>query len=417
MKKLINLTLLFLVIAMSVVTASPIPFLVTASAGVRSMLFGLSDVDVTAITSYAANNQAQLISSLINGLDIAQDIMVMPNVKNKIPMPKLTIGKGFRPYSGTQEFKSGGIKYADRFLEVKVGKRELQIDPEDFRGTYLAWLNSPGSGANKQDIPFAEYMWAQVIKQLAAEMNDETAYKGFDGSATADFNPASTYTAASAAKVRFASTTNNPNAIKDWWMCIADTSAAQTPDTHPAKWQNVTARAVAPGIESYILTEISGSNISPVATGAITGTSGVALTAFTKLYRAYQAAYKNNGIITSCSYTDYEFLLDDLLSVYAKYTKSDLSAMPFVVLPNTNGKGIVKPATWLGSSRRLIAGPSVPGDPNGRHLNLWMGTDQLSDANEIKVSTAELWKINGGIKAALGFNIQDVVGIKVGDQV
>lgn len=415
MKKLIALFVGLFLVSLSVATANPAPLLlIHPKATQHLVVLKLSDADVSAITSFAANNQKELIATLVNGLDIASDVMVQPGVKNKIPMPKLKVGNGFRPYSGSQEFKVKGLTYTDRFLEVKVGKRELQIDPEDYMGTYLAWVNSPGSSAAKKDIPFAQFMWEQVILNMQREMNDETSYFGFDSSATADWAGGSTYAAATKDKVKFASATNNPNGVKDYWMCIVNTSAGESPDTHPAKWQNVTARAVAPGLESYILAGIAGSTISPVATGAITGTAGVALTAFKKLYRAYSAPYKSHGIIISCSYTDYEFLLDDLGEKY-KALKDDASANGYLVLPETNKRCVVKPATWLGSSRRLIAGPYMPGDP-GRHMNLFMGTDLLSDASSISVKDTELWKLNAGLKVRIGFQIQDIEAIKVGDQ-
>jgi len=413
MKKLVAFGVILFLSALSIVTASPLPLLLRAPQ-VYTVL-RLSDVDVSAITSFAANNQMQLVSSLINGLDIAQDIMVYPNVKNKIPMPKLKIGNGFRPYSGTEEYKAKNLTYTDRFLEVKVGKRELLIDPEDYRTTYFAWQNSPGSAAGKKDIPFAQYMWDLVIKSLQREVNDETAYFGFDSSATADFNAGSVYNPGD--YVKFASATNNPNSVKDYYKCVTLTTAGQSPDTTPAKWLYVTARAVAPGLESYILTGIGASEISPVATGAITSTAGVAIAAFNKLFRAWSAPYRQNGIIISASQTDVDLLIDDILNTYSKYTRDSLVNAPFIVLPNSNGKCIVKLATWLGSSRRLISGPLLPGDANGRHMNLYMGTDLLSDLSGISVLTnSKLWTILAGIKAAIGFNYQDPNGIKVGDQ-
>jgi len=415
MKRLIALSFGLFLIGLSIATANPAPLLLTLPKSPSQLvILKLSDADLTAITSFAANNQAALIASLVNGLDVANDIMVQPNVKNKIPMPKLKVGNGFRPYSGSQEFKVKGLTYTDRFLEVKVGKRELQIDPEDYMGTYLAWLNSPGSSAAKKDIPFAQFMWEQVILNMQREMNDETAYHGFDSSATADWGAGATYAAATADKVKFASTTNNPNAVKDYWMCIVDTTAGQSPDTHPAKWQNVTARAVAPGIKSYIDAGITATTIAPVATGAVTSSAGVAITAFKKLFRAFGPAYKNTGIITSCSYTDWELLLDDLGDKY-KALRDDASENGYLTLPETNKKGIVKPATWLGTSRRLISGPYMPGDP-ARHMNLYMGTDLLSDASQISVKDTELWKLNAGLKVRIGFQIQDIEAIKVGDQ-
>lgn len=413
MKKLLACGVLLLLASLTIVTASPLPLLLQhPSAYVNKSLLGLSDADLSAITAFAAENQAPLIASLINGLDIAQDVMVMPNVKNKIPMPKLKVGNGARPYSGKQEFKVKGLKYSDRWLEVKVGKRELQIDPEDYMNTYLAWVNSPGSAAGKKDIPFAQFMWDLVIKAYQRELNDETAYKGFDGSATAVFNPATVYNPGD--RVKFTTVTDNPNSVQDWYQCVTLTTAGQSPDTHAVKWLNVTARAICPGIESYILAGITATEISPVATGAITSTAGQAITAFKKMHRAFNAAYKGAGTITSCSYTDFELLLDDLGEKY-KNIKDDASANGFLVLPETNKQNIVKPATWLGSSRRLITGPRMGSE--ARHQNLYMGTDLLSDANGISVKDAELWNLNAGIKSRLGFNIQDMEAVKVGDQV
>jgi hypothetical protein len=417
MKQLITSGVFLLLAALCVVTASPLPLVAPGllASPQAFVMLGVSAVDVAAITSYAANNQKQLISTLINGLDIANDIMVQPNVKNKIPMPKLKVGNGLRPYNGAEQFKINDLKYTDRFLEVQVGKRELRIDPEDYRSTYLAWSTSPGASASKKEIPFAEFMWDQVIKAVQREINDETAYKGFDKSTAVAFVGGDTY--APGDVVLFATATNNPNGLLDYYLCIEATTAGQSPTTHPAKWREVNARAVVPGLEHHILAAITASEIAPVATGAITSSAGVAITAFNKLFRAFSAPYKSHGIVISASYTDYEFLLDDLLNAYNKYTMADLTngGMPYIVLPNSGGKCVVKPATWLGSSRRLIAGPYMPGDP-GRHMNLYMGTELLSDANSISIKDTELWTLKAGIKAALGFQIQDVEAIKVGSE-
>lgn len=410
MKKLLSFGVILLLTSLAVVMASPLPLLLRAPQAYT--VLKLSDADLSAITAFSATNQKALIASLVNGLDIAQDVMVHPGVKNKIPMPKLKVGNGFRPYSAGLEYKVKNLKYTDRYLEVKVGKRELLIDPEDYRGTYLIHATSPGSSAAKKEIPFAQFMWEQVIKAVQREVNDETAYHGFDSSAVADWAGGGGY--AIGDRVKFASANDNPNSVKDYYEAIAVTAAGESPDTHPAKWQNVTARAVTPGIESYILAGITASEIAPVATGAITATAGEAITAFKKLFRAWSAPYRNNGIIISCSYTDFDLLLDDLGEKY-KNIKDDASANGFIVLPETQRKCIVKPATWLGSSRRLISGPVFMDGGVPKQMNLFMATDLLNDLNTIHTKE-ELWTLLAGIKACLGFNYQDPEGIKVGDQ-
>lgn len=415
MKKLIAFAGFLVLAVFSAITANALPMLAPASLLFTQnyAVLGLSTAEnLAGLTTYAEMNQMQLIASLINGLDIANDVMVHPNVKNKIPMPKLRIGNGFRPYAVGEEYKGGDAVYTNRFLEVKVGKREFYLDPEAYRSTYLIWQTSPGADATRRSIPYEQFFWNEVVKSLVREINDEVAFHGFDGSATADYNAGTAYNVGD--RIRYANTTDNPLSVKDWWECIATTTAGQTPNTHPAKWQNVTARAVAIGIKTRIADGITASEISPVATGAITSTAGVAITAFKKLYRAYEPAYKNNGIIISASYTDFELLLDDLSDKY-KAVKDNVDAKGFLMLPDCNNKCVVKPASWLGTSRRLIASPVFMDGQNPKHMNLFMGTDLLSDLNGIDTYKKGfgLW---AGIKAAIGFNYQDANAIKVGDQ-
>lgn len=416
MKKLIALAGVFLLSVVSVLTASALPMLAPATLlfNQNYVVMGLtSAIDVSVLTTYAEKNQMGIISSLVNALDIKNDVMVHPGVKNKIPMTKLKIGNGLRPFSSTVEWKTGDAQYSNRFLEVKLAKREMFLNPADYQSTYLAWEMEAGSGSNKRSLPYEQHFWDQVGKGIARELNDETAFHGFDGSATADYNAGTAYSVGN--QMKYASTSNNPNAAKDWWECIVATSAGQTPDSHPSKWQNVTARAVAIGLKTRIATGISGSEISPVATGAITSTAGVAITAFKKLYRSFDPAYKNNGIIISASYTDFEFLLDDLSDKY-KAVKDNVDAKGYLVLPDTDNKCVIKPASWLGSSRRLIAGPVFMANGNPKHMNLLMATDVENDMTGIETLPKENRSFWAGVNFAIGFNYQDPTAIKVGDQ-
>lgn len=388
------------------------------SARVASASFGVmpekgvayNAVDISAITDYAEANQRDLIASLVNGLDIAQDILVIPNVKNKINLTKLTTGNGFRPYSRTKEFKSGQLVFTNRQLITQTGKREIQIDFRDFKNSYLAHRTTPGNGANKDfnSMTFAQFVWAEVIKGLQREMNDETAYFGFDKADAVAYSGAATYDPGDII-------TYTQDGVLEYFLQVdaGATTAGQSPDTHPAKWRNVTARAVVPGLKSFIDEAIADTDISEVTTGAISdGTTAKA--AFKELFRSFGPAYKRSKVIIHASFTDCEHLLDGLEDI-TKYTMPDVSAlvkMGLIPIPGTNFNGWAKPATWLGDSRRLIAEPMAPG---GYGYNLVMGTDLLSDANQI-AQTKELWTIDAGIAVDLGFQIQDLDALKVGDQ-
>lgn len=367
-------------------------------------------VDVSAITDYAEENKRDLISTLINGLDIAQDITVVPNVKNKIKLPKLSVGNGFRPYSSSTEFKAGQLKFTDRELATETGKRELLIDWRDFKNTYLAWRTSPGAKANKtfNDMTFARFVWEQVIKNLQREINDETAYFGFDKADAVAFNPAATYDPGDII-------TYAQDGVTEYFICLTATAAGEDPDDTPAKWQYATARAVVPGIRTYIDELITSTELSEVAIGVIND-GATALAGFRELFRSHSVPFKKYGIVINASYTDCEFLLDGLEDKISKYTLTDVSnlkQMGLIPIPGTDGRGFAKAATWLGDSRRLIAQPLMPN--TGMGMGIVMGTDLLSDLNDIKTKD-NLWTIEAGIAAMLGFQIPDPEALRINDQ-
>jgi len=373
--------------------------------------YAWSSQDLSAIARYAHQFQRQLIVTLLNGLDAVNDFILLPGIKTSMKLPKFKAGAGARPYSATTEFYTGNNVFSDREIKVDVGKKEILIDPEDFRQTYLSLVMSPGSGAKKMDIPFAQYVWQEFINKFRSEINDNVVWAGFDKSDASAYSESATYDPGEYI-------TYSLNGITEYYKCIAGatTTAGEDPEDTPAKWQKVTASAIAVGLQTILDADITAGDVVETATGVIDNTSGYeAYAAFLKLFRAFDPAYKNAGIITHCSFTDFELLLDDLNTQF-QYTVTDMSKFMvngMLPLPGTNGKGYVKPATWLGSSRRLIAEPVDVA--RGKGVNLVMGTDLLSDLNEIKTKE-NLWTLEGGIKFVCGFQISDLDAIKVGDQ-
>jgi hypothetical protein len=354
--------------------------------------------DLSALAAFPGEYEEKLFSTMINSMDIASDITVLPNVKKKLNLTKLRVKKGARPYSSTHEPDSGDLIYTPRVLTVNGGKRDMLIDPEDYRASWMAMQVGKGGGANKKTIPFEQYVWAQVMIALGAEINDDTAYFGLDLSAltVTAWAGGSTYTGGTD-YVTFGSPTR-------WYKCVTTTTAGQSPSTTPAKWLDITARVITKGLGTIIADEIIASALSVTATGAITD-GATAKTAFKKVFRAHSDAYKKAGLITYCSYTDYEFLLDGL-SENTKYTNPD-GTVGTLYLPETGKKNEIRPVTWLNGSRRLICTPKE---------NLILGTDLLSDMNDISV-VQDVYTYKTGIKFQIGFQIRDLSALRVGDQV
>ena len=391
-----------LTVVMTALSGVPFVFLVPAG-----MSLGTA-VDVSAVTAYADEHKRPLIATLVNGLDIAQDITVIPNVKNKIALSKLSVGSGFRPYSATTEHKAGQLVFSDRYLETKTGKRELLLDIRDFKDKHLAWRTSPGNRASKtfQDMEFAPFVWAEVIKGLQAEINNETAYFGFDKADAVAYDAGDAYVVGDYVTLAV-------NSVTEYFLCTANAAIGDTPITDPDKWENVTARAVVKGLKYYIDELITGG--FAVTTTGVINSGATAVAAFKEIFRDMPVQYQKAGVIVHCSYTDAQYLLDGMDDTY-KYTTADISAaigLGLIPIPGTLGKGFAKPATWLGSSRRLIAEPLAPGTAMG--MCLVMGTDLLSDANDIKTKE-NLWTTEAGILVDLGFNVQDPEALRLGDQ-
>lgn len=408
MKKLLALTGVFFLMVVAVVSANPTALLLTTPAAWSNFTVLGNAVDVSAITAFADEHKRTIISTLVNGMDIAKDITVIPNVKNKIQLTKLRVGDGARPYSATHEPRSGSLVFSDRELATQTGKRDLLIDHRDFKNRHLAWRSRPGNGANKNfnDMDFAPYTWDQIIKGLQRELNDETAYFGFDRTGIIAYNTASTYVNGN--RVTFA-----VNGVTEWFEANQNVAINETPLTHPAKWRNVTARAIAPGLRTYVDALIAG-GFAVTTTGAVTDAT-TAVNAFKTIFRSMPVPYKNWGVIVNASVTDCEFLLDALAArtqFVSEDTKSMIS-MGMIPIPETNGKGWAKPATWLGTSRRLIAQPMEMGQNYGS--NLVMGTDLLSDVNDIKIVPG-VYNLQCGISFEIGFQIQDPDALRLGNQ-
>lgn len=99
----------------------------------------------------------------------------------------------------------------------------------------------------------------------------------------------------------------------------------------------------------------------------------------------------------------YEALMDDYEN---KIKKAFEETNGITYLAKTDKKAILKPVEWLNGSGKIIA--SRPG-------NFWMGTDQTSDMNVIKVME-QMYHLDAGITFMIGFQIADIEALATNDQ-
>lgn len=355
--------------------------------------------DISALAAYPGTYQMALFRKLYNGFDAANDLTMYYNIKNTLLMHKLIIKNGPKPYTGILKSRGDDIGYEPHSLTVQKFQRDIVIEPEKYRTTFMANLRGPGENANNKTIPFAQFTWETIMQDIASQMND-AVYFGVGKSAFTAGDAATAY-AVGAMKSFVVD-----NEVR-YFRANQAIAAGQTPVVAPTMWDDVNSLAIfegfAPKIANLVSLGAHAGGVDPVTTGVISDASN-AYAQFKKMFRSQTTALRNKGLTIFCSYANYDILSDDVENKVTKYTEVDNE---IIYLGLTGRKCIVKPATWLGNSNRLICT-----DP----ANLIIGTDLLSDFNNI-ATEEHPYTIDAGITGVLGVQVRDPEALRVNEQV
>jgi len=354
---------------------------------------------VSSLEAYVKHKD-ELFMTLINGLDIAQDVTVETMVKSKIEFTKLNVSDGARPYSSSEEIEGDELTYTGIVLEVQDGKRELSIDIKKYRSTWLQEkIRGSDAAKGSMDIPFAAYTWGKVIESLQAEINDKTAYFGFAKADAELWDTSETYTAGE--YVTFV-----VSGLTHYYKVVASVSTGQSPATHAAKYQRSNAEAIAPGFAKHLATLITDGDVTVTATGVIDNASNYAMASLRDIWGDVPDPYKNKGLKAYMSRSVYELYLSDYADKVGKFTEGDSSGKRFLYL--SDNKCELCPVSWMSGSNRVIMTPKE---------NMVLGTDLLSDMNVIEIVKSTLWTIKAGISFVIGFKFRDPSAIWCNDAV
>lgn len=351
--------------------------------------------DVSALIDYAGDHVGDLFATVVDRMNLEQQgITVIQNMQADGQLIKLTIGNGIRPYNGGEQYESA-ISYSKRRLRMGSVKKEILLDTKKYKGTWLAKYQRVG--ANPPEIPFAEFTLTEAAKKFGAEIVGSLVYNGVHEDRFPAFDAAVAYTAGQYMKIVSATGADL------FYLCTTNTTAGQTPTSHPARWSNITPRAATDGFK-ILIDEMVAAGFAATTVGVINNTSVFALPSFRRLAREMDQPVWDNPdmkIYQYCSLTDFFLLQDDIEDKIAKYTVMDLRTgepvQNAMYLPGTNNKVIVIAVNWLNGSRRIIT--TYEG-------NLHFGTNLISDANQI-ATKPNLWTLGLGMLMDLGFQIAD----------
>lgn len=356
------------------------------------------DPNISELAAYPGDYQQSLLTGFYFGLDAAgTGLTTIPGLKSAVNLHKILVKKGVKPFTGTFNAKDGDVAFRPRKLSVAKAQRDIQILPSKYLATFMERNRGRGENANNMTIPFAQTTWEEVMREVAHEIVADAVYFGQGAAAF------SAYAAGTAYSVG-ALITYTQNAELRYFRCIVATSAGQNPDTNPEKWEWAGARALTKGFGKIITDEISGGGITTaqvVNTGAITSTD--AYTQFTSVWRALPEQIRTQGGVIYTSVNNYQYLMD---AYENQITKNFEKIDGITYLSKTDGKCQILPVNWLSGSGRLIGSAKN---------NLYMGTDETSDMNNIK-TMEQMYHVDAGITFMFGVQIADLAAMVVNDQ-
>lgn len=352
--------------------------------------------NVSAIAKWAGMYSKQFLAQMLNSLDLLKDMSVdrMVSRHGKL-MPKFTAQGGLRPLD-TSVNSRGGVEreWSGRKLFVYDAMKIFSIVPDDLIESFQSDMLAPGA----TQIPFAQWVWQHEMNKLAAEINESSYLAEYAGNAPL-FNAATVYTFAAATPVyvKF-------GPLRDIYKLLSTTTAGQSPDTHPAKWQKINASAIANGIGTILAKEISASAIAPVATGAITNAN--ALTKFEQMYNAMTVPHKNKGGVVRVSPDVYRKYIEHERSIYGNTVASPEFGDGKKYIYGTGKKWEIRECTWMNASQRIIM---------TQFDNLAFGTN-LVGIPGITKTVETLHGYDSVAKFLIGFEIADLENLYVNDQ-
>lgn len=132
--------------------------------------------DVSAITAAFVNFGGKIFTKQVNMWKLDPALILYRSVKKPEVLPKLSALGNPRPYTAADSV-GDGAEFTDRTLTVYNSKWDYDLDPEQYRNTYLA---------SNEKNPYYTFILNQVAKEYLAQINDNTLYLGIRAAAGTD---------------------------------------------------------------------------------------------------------------------------------------------------------------------------------------------------------------------------------------
>lgn len=124
------------------------------------------------------DNAPDLMKLAFDQVKVFQDTTYLTGIKNERRFTTLKINKLMKPYTGNFNARANAIEFKPRTVNVKRGQIDIEVNPEDYRDTYLAQFQRQGVDRTPDDMPFGSYIIDEVAAAIGEEINSKAAYHG-----------------------------------------------------------------------------------------------------------------------------------------------------------------------------------------------------------------------------------------------
>ncbi|WP_028665927.1 hypothetical protein [Runella zeae] len=355
--------------------------------------------NIAAIQNYQSAYTPKILKTLYDSLSIPKT----PGIRT---MNNLTVEKPLWGYSAEDGLQPNNPQIEDtdrqdgtlliRSITPKKAMKILKINAEEFEDTFLY----EGQADLTQEHPplFAATYWQNQMQKVAQEV-EVNAYLMKDKSVAVNFNAGTAYTAGQV--VIFGT-------LAQYYQCVTNTSAGETPVTHPAKWKWASNKYICDGWGTVLATEIAGSKITPVVTGAITNANALDKIDGT-MWAAVPELMRQKGVKFYVSWNVYDKRLAHMRAkkdAGATYSETELALYKDYIIDSSRRAQII-PCNWMGASQRVIV---------TLDNNLVMGTNSLDNLGVWGNRVPMLHGYKTIMKFTLAFQFDDLRYLIVNDQ-
>lgn len=302
-------------------------------------------VNVSALSSDLNNFGGKIFKKKVTNPDWKEHVMVLPNVVVPVTLPRIHTTGTPRPYRTQRDTSGNAVVFTDRVLTVNQSKWDMpDMDPEVFRNTYLA--DVAAGRINPKTFPFYEAIANKIVEDYNSKINDSVL-----------------------------------------WLGDYDASGTDVSD-------------IANGFGTIIADEITATNLTPIATGAIAATDAV--TKFETFYDGLPTWMKQQGCKLLVSH-----------ALFAKYRKHYRTLNGFGFDPGAK-------SYTIDSTRAQIHAASFIPDSSSRILAVPLEEKVLyagTDISRVELhTTPHVNLIELRAMYPFGLQIADLDAIAVNDQ-